>query len=433
MRSVLRLMLRLAVSIARVVLDEANRMVPYPDGPPRAHAPGRDSFRILVVGNGVALGAGVRSHDLALPGALARAVSARTDRGVDVDLIADPRLSMVRLAEAVRSGHPERYDCIVMVSGGDESVKLEPLERWRRGLVALIADVNAMAGPNVTVMVTGVPAGYRLPALPAVLARFVDVHAAELDRVSGEVCASSRAARFVSLEPVCEAVSVPTTAVEGFATWAELIADELTGEESVLVLRDSAWEIDEVRRQASVDDLGLTGSGVDPRLQRIVGMARRAFGTETALFTVLDGNYQHNVVRSGSNITGHSRSQSFCRYAILERGGMIIEDARTDERFRENPLVTGNPHIRFYAGFPIDSPDGERVGALCILDPEPRRMEDIDISLLRELAQLVQAELWRYIPVTVKPSLRLRPLSESWTAPRGGIISRVMRVGHDAI
>jgi GAF domain-containing protein len=80
---------------------------------------------------------------------------------------------------------------------------------------------------------------------------------------------------------------------------------------------------------------------------------------------------------------------------IQGQGPLVVPDALADERFRNNPYVLGEPHIRFYAGFPIESADGERIGALCVFDPEPRAAGDVDLVLLRELALMLQAELRR--------------------------------------
>jgi len=72
---------------------------------------------------------------------------------------------------------------------------------------------------------------------------------------------------------------------------------------------------------------------------------------------------------------------------------MVVNDARTDERFCDNPLVTCDPNIRFYAGYPISAPDGSKMGTLCIIDSEPREISAEDRSLLRELGRMVEEEL----------------------------------------
>lgn len=228
-----------------------------------------------------------------------------------------------------------------------------------------------------------------------------DAHADELDRISRDVCSSAVNVQFVPLESAGTANGAYPYASDQFARWGCRIADQL----SATLPEHAAGaevEIDELRRQAAVDTLHFSDREASPRLRRIVEKARQAFGTESALFTVLDGDTQLHVGRSGVDFTSARRSVSFCQYAILERDGVIVENALEDERFRDNPLVTGEPHIRFYAGFPVESPEGERIGAVCVFDSVPRRVEEVDASLLRELAHLVQRELWRHRSETLK-------------------------------
>ena len=71
----------------------------------------------------------------------------------------------------------------------------------------------------------------------------------------------------------------------------------------------------------------------------------------------------------------------------------MVGDARADERFRDYPVVTGEPFVRFYAGFPVESPSGHRIGALCVFDSKPRDPDTVNAVLLRQLALLVQKEL----------------------------------------
>ena len=73
----------------------------------------------------------------------------------------------------------------------------------------------------------------------------------------------------------------------------------------------------------------------------------------------------------------------------------MVPDALQDPRFEANAQVVGDPYIRFYAGYPIESPSGERIGALCVFDPEPRADPEIDRVVLRELARLLQREIWQ--------------------------------------
>ncbi len=83
---------------------------------------------------------------------------------------------------------------------------------------------------------------------------------------------------------------------------------------------------------------------------------------------------------------------SFCGHAILQEGPFIVNDARLDERFHDNPLVTGEPFIRFYAGYPVRLPDGAVVGTLCLIDSTPREFSDEDVATLKDLAFIVEDE-----------------------------------------
>ena len=86
---------------------------------------------------------------------------------------------------------------------------------------------------------------------------------------------------------------------------------------------------------------------------------------------------------------------AFCSHAIMQDGLFVVEDARQDPRFADNPLVTGAPHIRFYAGYPVRDAHGLALGTLCVLDREPRRLRERELRALRELAAIASDELKR--------------------------------------
>ncbi len=429
MRRVTRMMLAPALRLARASLLEDERGLPRPDGPPQSHSPGGDTMRILVVGNGVAVGAGVRRHDLALPGAIARAVPARTGRGVDVDLVADAHLNLAKVVSAVHASRPARYAAIVVVAGADEALDSTSPSAWRLRLASTLAGLRDLVPSSTALVVTGVPADHADRGMLLPFARLADAHAVELDAVSAAVCAAVAGTRFAPLGPARTVSGFRRNAADQFAAWGDVIAAAVA--RALLDCARSTLGVDldpdaeERQRQTAVDRLGLATTGPDPRLQRIVDITRRVFGTETAVFTVLDRDLQRNKVRSGTDVADLPRIHSFCHFTILEDGGMIVEDARLDARFRDNPLVTGHPHLRFYAGFPVDSPDGERVGALCIFDSSPRAAAEVDAALLRELAHLVQTELWRYLPDTASDEAHLRLVTNTWTRSRAAL-------GHDA-
>lgn len=141
--------------------------------------------------------------------------------------------------------------------------------------------------------------------------------------------------------------------------------------------------------------MGLMYSPAEDRYDRITRIASRVFGTPIALVTLVAERCQWFKSRQGIDLSETPREVSFCSHAILSEGPLVVEDARFDARFAENPLVTGEPFIRFYAGHPVHALDGSRLGTLCIIDRAPRSFSDDDRKVLRDLAGLVDAELQR--------------------------------------
>ena len=149
----------------------------------------------------------------------------------------------------------------------------------------------------------------------------------------------------------------------------------------------------ERRRQRAVDALGILDTPSEDRFDRIVTMARQLYHTEAAVFSVIDRDREWHKSRSGNTVEEAERTASFCSVTIRGTDALIVGDASKDDRFSASPGVVGDPHVRFYAGFPVTAPGGEQIGALCIYDPEPRRADEVDDSMLRQLAHLIEAEL----------------------------------------
>ena len=103
---------------------------------------------------------------------------------------------------------------------------------------------------------------------------------------------------------------------------------------------------------------------------------------------------QHFLGAQGLDVCETDRDVSFCSHALGQPEVFVVPDARLDVRFADNPLVTGDPHIRFYAGVPLQSPTGHDIGTLCIIDRRPRvGFSDADKATLRMLATLVLEKL----------------------------------------
>ncbi|MFA0087751.1 sensor domain-containing diguanylate cyclase [Vibrio sp. 10N.261.51.F12] len=131
----------------------------------------------------------------------------------------------------------------------------------------------------------------------------------------------------------------------------------------------------------------------EERFDRVTRLAKRMFNVDIALVSLVDEDRQwfKSCVGLEANETG--RDISFCGHAILGDEPFIIPDAMADERFCDNPLVDGEPNIRFYAGVPLKLPEGIKIGTLCIIGREPRHFSDQDVHDLIDLAKLAENEL----------------------------------------
>jgi GAF domain-containing protein len=149
----------------------------------------------------------------------------------------------------------------------------------------------------------------------------------------------------------------------------------------------------ERQRLATLRSLNLLDTPAEERFDRITRLARKLFDVPIALVSLVDVDRQWFKSNQGMNICESPRDTSFCGHTILREDPMVVRDALEDERFRDNPLVTGDPNIRFYAGYPLSAPDGSKLGSLCLIDRRPRTISTEDLATLRELGRLIEAEL----------------------------------------
>lgn len=112
-----------------------------------------------------------------------------------------------------------------------------------------------------------------------------------------------------------------------------------------------------------------------------------------ALVSLVDSDRQWFKSRVGLDVDETSRDVSFCAHAILSERITIVKDSREDERFSDNPLVTCAPNIQFYAGVPLQTPEGHPIGTLCVIDHQPRELSEAQIKILETLARQVVMQL----------------------------------------
>ncbi|MHA7284545.1 GAF domain-containing protein [Arthrobacter sp. TMS2-4] len=149
----------------------------------------------------------------------------------------------------------------------------------------------------------------------------------------------------------------------------------------------------EDERLAAVERTHLLDSLPEDRFDRYTQQARNYFQVSSSTIALLDDRRMFLKSVLGPLAQDLPRDITFCHTTIRSAGPLIVKDALEDERFRTNPLVTGDPFIRFYAGYPLRGPRGWTVGALCVIDQKPRDFTAKDGKFLRTLAGLVEDEI----------------------------------------
>ncbi|SEO23131.1 DNA binding domain-containing protein, excisionase family [Duganella sp. CF517] len=155
---------------------------------------------------------------------------------------------------------------------------------------------------------------------------------------------------------------------------------------------------DEAERLLALDAARLVDTPAESVFDRLTWLASQVTDSPMALISLLTSRRQWFKSRVGIDASETPRDWAFCSHAILQKGLFVVEDATRDPRFHDNPLVTGEPHIRFYAAFPLLDGGNHPLGTLCILDREPRKLRDREVRSLRELAALASEEIQRRAP-----------------------------------
>lgn len=149
----------------------------------------------------------------------------------------------------------------------------------------------------------------------------------------------------------------------------------------------------ELERLHLLHELDILDTEPEPIFDKITNLAKQVFNVETALITLVDSERQWFKSKIGFQACETPRSISFCGHAIAQGATLIVENALEDERFHDNPLVTAENGIRFYAGAPLEISPGIFVGTLCIIDTHPKHFTSQQVQWLEILAEWVKNEL----------------------------------------
>ncbi len=183
----------------------------------------------------------------------------------------------------------------------------------------------------------------------------------------------------------------------------------------------------ETERLRALSEYGLDARRALPSLDPVVRIASRMFNMPVSAINMIGSDHVFFAASTGFEETDMRRDVSFCAHAVLQDDVMVVPDARLDERFHDNPLVCGAASIRFYAGVPLNSPEGHPLGALCVIDTEPHTdFSEEDKDRLRELARMASDRLeLRRVEVNAERARTISDLASGerqthLAAPRAG-------------
>lgn len=370
----------------------------FPSDPPLSHGSGPDPDRVLLIGGMVVGGAGVASYDLALGGRLARRLAARTGRGADVETRSTARYDTAAAAAMLRAENLERYDVVLIVLGVRELIQLRPLWLWRRDVRALLGAIAESVPATLPVLLVGVAPFARDVDVPRFVVDWLDCTVDAFNAEATRLCETTGVAQFVPFAPERIGIRSGRDASLVYESWAVTLAPAL---DRVLALAQPAHRVEDVsdddERLRAIAGLGVLVGPPDPRLDHIVQMARGMLGMSAAL-TILDDRNVHVLATSGVRSDAVvPRADTFSELAIESSGALVVPDAEADPQYRHVIVNPGRDPVRFFAGYPLEAPGGERIGTLCVVDQVPHEFSTDETSLLRDLALRAQAVLWETV------------------------------------
>ncbi|MBJ3785716.1 GGDEF domain-containing protein [Devosia sediminis] len=148
-----------------------------------------------------------------------------------------------------------------------------------------------------------------------------------------------------------------------------------------------------IERLAALERYDILDTPAEPAFDRVARLVRLIFDVETSLVTMIDAHRQWYKAALGTPLSQVPVRDSFCQHALLSPRALVVPDATLDPRFSANPHVTAPNGVRFYAGMPLVTEDGQTIGTICAIDRSPRDFSDRETAILEELAQVVMSEL----------------------------------------
>jgi hypothetical protein len=391
----LQLPMRMAYAKSTYQLASA----PHPVDVPRGYGRGPDPDRVLLLSSKDLAGSGVVSHQLGLAGKLADEMSRATRRGTDVDLSLHQGRRIRSAPGSIRGNDLRKYHAVVIALGERDALAFTAPRRWSSWIESLLTQIRDRSLAGTPIVVTGILNIRDAPGRSSRLTKLAQDHAARLNRATESVCARANGATFVPVEwtgpsAVRRMASEPAEPARYIARHlaARLPTPQTKCASPGRTARSvrSSQQSAHGRRQA-LTDLGITLTRPDEAIDRLVKLARAYFRTEHAALVLLDDN----IIRfkSKAGFRGNPNMSQLTGPTIDTGCPVFVGNSQPIDPDL-HPLHVGGVRMGFYAGYPVETPDGHRVGVLSVFDRKPRPTQVSDTVLMRDLAMLLQRELW---------------------------------------
>lgn len=387
------------------------RTQPQPKDVPAVRTGDPLADRILLVGNGPSHGWGVLTHQLALTGQLADAVSARTGRACDADLVGAESMNLRAALAWIGDRDLSTADSIVLVLGTNDALRFTALNVWEQELYALLNGIESRVRADTIITLVGIPPMTSFGAYSGAIARLSERHRRRLNASTKRI-AGARRVDYLDL-PLAASTGGPGSSAAVYREFAARIADDIAPKlvearplpVARAVKRDKPWDwsgtpaiVEEARAGGNAD------------LVRLANKAQKSFGVELAVVSLVDGDRLYYGNNTDVMPPSVPLELSFCKYTVESGEPVVIPDTGRDPRFDGNPLVDVS-FINFYAGYPLRATDGQVIGSFCLQGSQPRRQSAIALDLLRQLALEAQEVLRAYetdAPATPLPDVQAR-------------------------
>jgi len=381
---------------AKTLADGA--AIPYARDEPRSLAGEGPADRVLLIGNGPAHGWGVSSHRLALCGQLAEALAKATGRAVEVEYVGAELMNAASALAWLGDRELSGYDAVVAVMGMNDAVRLTAVKAWERYMRSLLDHLRGGLRHDAPIVVSGIQPVASVVPYRGPIALLGQRRADALNLATLQMVSSLARCTFVPLDAPELEPDRPHGSTTTYRAWAETLSA------ATAPLLDEQHALGVERRRSKVEArpwhgpaapalLSAAAARGTPELQRLVNAAKIEFRVTLAVVTMLEGDRMWFGAASADTPVSIPLALSYDLHVPNDRE-LVVPDAKKDDRFRANPFILQS-HLPFYAGVPIHDLGGRMVGTFCLLAPQPRPAESINLIVLRTYAAQAEQEFHR--------------------------------------